>query len=152
MSWLLLIRSRPRLIGALTGDVVAFPSGAVFGPPRTPPPPWVRGRASSPGRSPSVVSAGGLSSFSPVGHTTQSGLTACIVACIMAHMAPPSTFDLYDRLLNGRLTNLLADGRAGGLSFEDIAFRLRSEGVEVSASTVRRWCAEQGVTGPDEAA
>lgn len=58
-----------------------------------------------------------------------------------------SAFPLYDRLLDGRLADILRDLIADqGLSYEEATYRLRSEHeVEVSKSTVRRWCIERGI-------
>lgn len=49
------------------------------------------------------------------------------------------TFPLYDRLLNGKLTQLLADWQAEGLSATAMAFELRDRDCVVSPETVRRW-------------
>lgn len=47
---------------------------------------------------------------------------------------------LHDRILDGRLGKMLDDWRAEGLSFPEIAFRLRTEhDIKVSDETVRRW-------------
>lgn len=62
-------------------------------------------------------------------------------------MARPSTFQLHDRLLGGRLTKIITDARDEDppASFEEIAARLRSQGVVVSGETVRRWAAGIGL-------
>lgn len=61
-------------------------------------------------------------------------------------MQSGSTFLLYDRILNGELTQILTGWRAEGVSFDVMAERLRDMGVKASRSTVNRWCAEQGIT------
>jgi len=55
-------------------------------------------------------------------------------------MARQSRYDLTDRLLGGTLADRLAAARADGTSFDDIAFSLRADGIEVSGETVRQWC------------
>lgn len=56
-----------------------------------------------------------------------------------------STWDLADRLYDGKLAVRLATEVAAGDSFDTIAQRLTAEGIEVSRETVRRWCVEQGI-------
>lgn len=60
-------------------------------------------------------------------------------------MPKASTFPLYDRITGGKLTQLLTDWRAEGVSFDVMAERLRDMGIAASRSTVNRWCAEQGI-------
>lgn len=51
-----------------------------------------------------------------------------------------STYNAWDRALDGTLTKLLLDWDAEGLPPEEIGYRLRSEyDVKVSRSTVSRW-------------
>lgn len=50
-----------------------------------------------------------------------------------------STYPLYDRILNGRLGELLMGWRDEGASPNEMAYRLRDRGVTVSPDTVRRW-------------
>lgn len=67
-----------------------------------------------------------------------------------ATMAPRDTSKLVDRLLPEGLTAFLAEGRANGDTFADLAYRLRSEhDIDVTQETVRRWC---GIYLPTEAA
>lgn len=56
-------------------------------------------------------------------------------------MPRPSNFDLYDRhVFKGHLARKLASWREQGDSYEDIAYRLRTEhGVNVTGVTVGRW-------------
>lgn len=55
-------------------------------------------------------------------------------------MARSSTYPLVDRILDGRLADLLTDWRAEGVTLQDIAYRLRSEhDIKVSIATVKRW-------------
>lgn len=61
-------------------------------------------------------------------------------------MSRTSTFPLHDRALDGKLTKLLTDWRDENLSYAEIAFRLRTEHqMNVSASTVMRWCNTEGI-------
>lgn len=53
-----------------------------------------------------------------------------------------SQYPLADRLVGGNLDQRLACWRAEGLSFHEIAFRLREHGVTVTGETVRRWSNE----------
>ncbi len=57
-------------------------------------------------------------------------------------MARSSTFDLIDRLAGGNLAARITAWRneAPPVSFDEIALRLRMDGVVVSGETVRRWC------------
>ena len=61
-------------------------------------------------------------------------------------MPTASTFPLYDRILKGTLTGLLEEWRAEGVTYDEIAERLRGRGVQTTRSTVQRWCAERGIT------
>lgn len=54
-------------------------------------------------------------------------------------MARTSTLDLYDRLLDGELRQLLLTWRAEALSLDEMAYRLRDRQVTASRSTVGRW-------------
>lgn len=49
------------------------------------------------------------------------------------------TYHLYDRLMNGRLGSTLLAWKAEGVSQDEMAFRLRAEGIAVSRETIRRW-------------
>ena len=50
---------------------------------------------------------------------------------------------LVDRILDGRLAELLEGWANDGLSHEQMAFRLQSDyDIEVSSETIRRWRAE----------
>ncbi len=55
-----------------------------------------------------------------------------------------STFDLHDKIIGGDLRTRLRAWRSEGLSFEEIAYRLRPD-IVVSRSTVTRWCLELGI-------
>jgi hypothetical protein len=56
---------------------------------------------------------------------------------------------MADRLLGGRLLELLREYRRQQLGTEAIASRLYAEaGVEVSGETVRRWCLALGIPLP----
>lgn len=49
-------------------------------------------------------------------------------------------FRMADRLADGRLTELIAEGRAAGLSYDDIARRLYADyGIEATRQTVANW-------------
>lgn len=61
-------------------------------------------------------------------------------------MARASSFDLYNRILDGKLRDILAELRAEGNSLEEIAFRLRAMNVQASGGTIGRWLKEQGIT------
>lgn len=55
-------------------------------------------------------------------------------------MARSSTYPLVDRILDGRLADLLTAWRNEGATFQDVAYRLRSEhDIKVSIATVQRW-------------
>lgn len=55
-------------------------------------------------------------------------------------MAGSSTFPLVDRILEGRLADILTNWRAEGATFQDVAYRLRAEhDIKVSIATVQRW-------------
>lgn len=60
-------------------------------------------------------------------------------------MARVSSFELYNRILEGKLPTILAELRAEGLSLEDIAYRLRDMNVQAKAGTVGRWLKEQNI-------
>lgn len=60
-------------------------------------------------------------------------------------MARHSSFELYDRILDGKLRSIIADLRAEGHSLEEIAYRLRDKDVKASAGTIGRWIKEQGI-------
>lgn len=57
---------------------------------------------------------------------------------------PPSPIrPLVDRILEGRLAEVLADWRETGVSYAGIAARMYAEhGIEVGAETIRKWCDE----------
>lgn len=54
-------------------------------------------------------------------------------------MPRPNAYDLYDRILDGRLASILTELRAEGLSIVEVTFRLRAMDVHVSTDTVARW-------------
>lgn len=58
-----------------------------------------------------------------------------------------STLPLTDRLMGGTLAQKLTEWRTAGDSMETIARRLENEhAIQVSSSTVGRWCDQLGVT------
>lgn len=65
--------------------------------------------------------------------------------CRLHGVTQRSTFPLHDRLVDGDLKAILTDYRLSGESFVEIAFKLRSQGIEVSPSTVHRWCHDLGI-------
>lgn len=68
-------------------------------------------------------------------------------------MALSSRFRMADRLVDGRLADLLGTYRSEGLSWDEISRRLYAEsGVEVSAGTLSLWAIELGVVNPDGSA
>lgn len=67
-------------------------------------------------------------------------------------MARTSSFELYDRILDGKLRGLIAGWRAEGASLEEIAFRLREMKVTASAGTVGRWIKEHDIAATEPAA
>lgn len=66
-------------------------------------------------------------------------------------MGTKSTYELYDRILGGRLGDLLSEWRdeVPRPSFETMARRLVAHDVDVTGETVRRWTKELGI-GTDE--
>lgn len=61
-------------------------------------------------------------------------------------MSRTSTYPLVDRILGGTLGALLRTRRSEGASFDGIARELENKHrVRVSADTVRRWCADEGL-------
>lgn len=58
-------------------------------------------------------------------------------------MARQNSYELYDRILGGQLSDLIAGWRGEGLSLEDIAYQLRDRDIHTSANTVGRWIKEQ---------
>ena len=68
-------------------------------------------------------------------------------------MKQPSVRDRADEALGGAIRAYLADGRGNGLSYADIAFRLRADhDVAVSGEAVRLWCIDLDVPEPEAAA
>lgn len=62
---------------------------------------------------------------------------------MVTRMAGSATFPLYDRLLDGHLTEILERLLADGLSIPQVRDRIRDEHkVDVSDATVRRWIAD----------
>jgi intein-encoded DNA endonuclease-like protein len=64
---------------------------------------------------------------------------------MVRRMATRSSFGLVNRVAGGRLKRDLLRWRRAGDSYETIAYRLREKGIEVSRSTVHRWCRELGL-------
>lgn len=55
-------------------------------------------------------------------------------------MGRASTFALYDRLLDGRLGEILKTYRAEGLSYFEITRRLSADHeIDITTETARRW-------------
>lgn len=50
-----------------------------------------------------------------------------------------STFDLVDAAKGGTLAQELAELRADGLTYDELAARFAAEGYRVSRETIRRW-------------
>lgn len=69
-------------------------------------------------------------------------------------MGAQETFPLYDRILDGRLGEMLADWRGEDPrpSWAEISYRLRDHDIIVTAETVRRWAARLGLDGEAGAA
>ncbi len=61
-------------------------------------------------------------------------------------MGAQSIRPLADRALDGKLTKTLTDWKDEGVTFAEMAFKLRTEhDLAVSAETVRVWCTELGI-------
>ena len=59
---------------------------------------------------------------------------------------------LVDRILSGRLTEVLTAARREGLSYERIARRLGSDhNIDITGEQVRKWCIESNVDAVLEA-
>jgi len=69
----------------------------------------------------------------------------------MASTPSGTIFALADRILNGELVDRLTDWRTQDprVSFDEIADRLKAEGVKASRETVRRWCDTLDLTDPE---
>lgn len=68
---------------------------------------------------------------------------------------PPSRLRLADRVLDGRLAELLTEWRSDGVSYEMCARRLSAllgEDESLTGQTVRVWCGELGVRSEAKAA
>jgi hypothetical protein len=59
-------------------------------------------------------------------------------------MAPRTIFPIVDKALGGKLEARLRKWRPS-VSFDEIANRLRSEGIDVNGETIRRWCDDLGI-------
>lgn len=68
--------------------------------------------------------------------------------CRLQFVAQRPTFPLYDRLVHGDLKTILTDYRLSGESFVEIAAKLQDEGIDVSSTTVYRWCHDLGIEAP----
>lgn len=64
-----------------------------------------------------------------------------MVRCVVQR----STFPLHDQIAGGDLRDRLAAWRAEDLSFATIALKLHEMDIEVSPSTVHRWCHDLGI-------
>ncbi len=61
-------------------------------------------------------------------------------------MARTTNMDLIDRLLDGQLRPMLEAWAKEGLSYDEIAFRLRRDhDIKLSRSTVGRWLHSLGI-------
>lgn len=60
-----------------------------------------------------------------------------------------ASFDLFDRLMGGRLERRLRSLADEGHTYVRMAERLRSDNdIDVSHETVRRWCLDLGIENP----
>lgn len=66
-------------------------------------------------------------------------MTFDTVSFTMHGMAQQPTFPLYDRILGGRLTQLLLEWQAEGESTTEMTWKLRELDVHVHPMTVKRW-------------
>ncbi len=57
----------------------------------------------------------------------------------MSSVPRPSRMDLVDRLLGGKLAEILSDLRADNVSYDDMARHFEGLGFTVSRETLRRW-------------
>lgn len=58
-------------------------------------------------------------------------------------MAPPLSYQLLDRLLDGKLGERIDQARAEGHSYERIARELCAEqSIDLTGETIRRWHSE----------
>lgn len=65
-------------------------------------------------------------------------------------MAPGPMRPLVDRILGGRLDDILLEWRSQGLSFEACARRFATEhDIEVTTETVRKWFSEAEARASD---
>lgn len=68
-------------------------------------------------------------------------------------MPPVSTLPLVDRILDGRLAELLTRWRGEGLSYEAISRRMAVEhDLEIGADTIRAWARQLNVEPASEQA
>lgn len=63
-------------------------------------------------------------------------------------MGRQTHFELANRLYDGDLRSILEGWRAEGLSFEDIAHKLRENDIRVAGETVRNWSVSLGIHAP----
>jgi hypothetical protein len=67
-------------------------------------------------------------------------------------MARSTTYPLVDRILDGRLGEILTTWRGEGLTLLEMTFRLRTEhDIKVSVATVQRWIADLEAESGDAA-
>lgn len=71
---------------------------------------------------------------------------------MVQRVAARSTFPLQNKAAGGGLEKRIRAARNQGKSYVDIAFELRDAGIEVSPSTVHRWCRELGIQSKEPAA
>jgi hypothetical protein len=70
----------------------------------------------------------------------------CDMTCDETTGMSRSQFPLVDRLVGGDLEQRITAWRAEGVSFSEIAFRLREQHeINVTAETVRRWVSQFAV-------
>lgn len=57
-------------------------------------------------------------------------------------MARRSTYELIDRILDGRLAVELRKQRESGATYDEMVVTFGTRGISVSRETLRRWCKE----------
>lgn len=70
----------------------------------------------------------------------------------MAQTPTSSTYRMANRLVDGRLAEIIAEGRTEGLSWDQISQRLYESGVEANGETLRQWAKALGIDAQEPAA